>query len=396
MVTTHPNSADVLVVGGGIIGTLTALALANRGASVAVLERGEPLRESSWAGAGILSPIYPWKYPDALSHLVNLSLSLYPDLVAELKSVSGVDPQHRRTGLLIPIYDEREWRSLSGAEPWSGQFGWRVDRLTGAQARAVEPCLSDGVLGALDWPDVGQIRNPRLAAAARATAEARGVVFYSRCEVTGVVPHGADGVTVTTASGTFHGGRVLLSAGSWTGDLARSLGLNLPVKPVKGQILLLKTEPGTLTRIVKHEAAYLVPRADGRILVGATMEMAGFDRRTTLSAMHFLSGALLEMTPALADAEVEQHWMGFRPGTTDGLPYLGPVPGHDTVFVAAGHYRNGVVLAPATARVMAAQLLGDAPEFDLSAFAVDRPEAAENGLGFPDELARVAGESPRP
>ncbi len=391
MVTTHHNSAGVLVVGGGIIGTLTALALAKRGASVAVLERGEPLRESSWAGAGILSPIYPWKYPDALSHLVNRSLALYPELVAELQSVSGVDPQHRRTGLIIPIYDEHEWHTLSGAETWSARFGWQINRLTGAEARAVEPCLAEGVLGALDWPDVGQIRNPRLAAAARATAEAKGVVFHSNCEVTHIDPQGAAGVSVTTVAGTFHGGKVLLSAGSWTGDLAVSLGLSLPVKPVKGQILLLKTAPGTLTRIVKHEAAYLVPRADGRILVGATMEMTGFDRRTTLSAMHFLSGALLDMTPSLADAEVERHWMGFRPGTPDGLPYLGPVPGHDTVYVATGHYRNGVVLAPATAEVMAAQLLGDTPTCDLSAFALDRPGMADNELGFPDEVAQAAG-----
>ncbi|MBI5137925.1 MAG: glycine oxidase ThiO [Nitrospirae bacterium] len=377
------RGADVLIVGGGIIGTLTAIALAGRGVAVRVIERGEPMRESSWAGAGILSPIYPWKYPDALSHLVNRSLALYPALVAELRGASGVDPQYRVSGLIIPVYSAAEWAELAGALPWSQRFGWPARRLDGDQARQVEPCLSERVVGAIDWPQVGQIRNPRLAAAARATAEARGVVFDTGREVTGFAFQGDNGVTVRTASGDLHGSRVLLAAGSWTGGLAERAGFTLPVAPVKGQILLLKTAPGTLTRIVKHDQAYLVPRADGHVLVGATMEMAGFDRRTTLEALHFLSGALLDMAPGLADAEVVRHWMGFRPGTPDGLPYLGPVPGRPGLFVAAGHYRNGVILAPATADAMARMLCGEACPVDLSAFAPERPALAHAALGFP-------------
>ena len=152
---------------------------------------------------------------------------------------------------------------------------------------------------------------------------------------------------------------------------------------MKGQILLLKAEPGRLSRIVKHDRAYLVPRADGHILVGATMEIAGFDQHTTLSALHFLSGALLAMAPGLSDAQVERHWMGFRPGTPDGLPYLGKAPGLANVFVAAGHYRNGVILAPATAEAMACLLTDAAPPVALDAFAVDRPKVADANLGFP-------------
>ncbi len=388
MASANHDSADVLIVGGGIIGTLTALVLARRGVRVAVIERGTPMREASWAGAGILSPIYPWKYPDALSHLVNHSLRLYPELVAELRELSGVDPQHRVCGLIVPVYSAAEWEELAGAQPWSERFGWKVERLDGDAARRREPCLSERVVGAMDWPDAGQIRNPRLARAARAGADARGVTFHTDCEVTDLAFHGAGGVTVETTGGRFQGDKVLLAAGSWSGELAKKIGFDMPVRPVKGQILLLKSKPGTLRRIVKHAAAYLVPRQDGHILVGATMEMAGFDRRTTLSAMHFLSGALLEMAPALADAEVERHWMGFRPGTPDGMPYLGPVPGRDNLFVAAGHYRNGVVLAPATADVMACQLTGEVPEIDLSAFAVGRTLPDDDALGFPQPAAQ--------
>lgn len=386
---TRANSAspDVVIVGGGIIGTLSAVALARRGARVTVLERGVPCKESSWAGAGILSPIYPWRYPDALGHLVNRSLALYPDLVAELTAASGVDPQLRRTGLIIPVYHAAEWAELGPALGWSERFGWPARRLTGPEARGVEPCLAKGVRGAIDWPEVGQIRNPRLARAAEATARALRVKIESGVEVTGFERAGETVRAVRTRDGRHPAAQVLLAAGSWSGALASQAGFELPVAPVKGQILLLRAEAGRLTRIVKHDRAYLVPRADGRILVGATMEMAGFDRRTTLSALHFLSGALLEMAPGLADAEVERHWMGFRPGTPDGLPYLGRAPGFANLYVASGHYRNGVILAPATAEAMACLLSGEAPPVDLAAFAVDRRAAADRELGFP----RAAG-----
>ncbi len=380
----HSGSApDVLVVGGGIIGTLTALALAGRGARVAVAERGRPGREASWAGAGILSPIYPWRYPEALSRLVNRSLALYPDLAARLEAVSGVDPQLRRTGLIVPVFAASEWADLAPALPWSERFGWRAERLNAHEARRVEPALADGVAGAVFWPDVAQVRNPRLARGAEAAARDAGVTYHTGADVTGFIRKGGRVTAVRTATGTLKAGRFLLAAGSWSGGLAREAGLDLPVAPVKGQILLLKAEPGRLARIVKHDRAYLVPRADGRILVGATMEMAGFDRRTTLEALHFLSGALLSMAPGLAGAEVERHWMGFRPGTPDGLPYLGKAPGLDNVFVAAGHYRNGVILAPATAEAMACLLMEETPPVSLDAFAVDRPKVADAEVGFP-------------
>jgi glycine oxidase len=377
------NAPDVLVVGGGIIGTLTALELAGRGARVAVAERGRPGRESSWAGAGILSPIYPWRYPEALSRLVNRSLALYPDLAARLEAVSGVDPQLRRTGLIVPVFAASEWAELAPALPWSERFGWRAERLDARETREAEPALADGVAGAVFWPDVGQVRNPRLARGAEAAARAAGVTFHTGADVTGFVRKGERVNAVRTAGGQMSAGRFLLAAGSWSGDLAREAGLDLPVAPVKGQILLLKAKPGRLARIVKHDRAYLVPRADGRILVGATMEMAGFDRRTTLEALHFLSGALLSMAPGLADAEVERHWMGFRPGTPDGMPYLGKAPGLMNVFVAAGHYRNGVILAPATAEAMACLLMDETPPVSLDAFAVDRPKVADAEVGFP-------------
>ncbi len=380
---------DVLVVGGGIIGTLTALSLADRGLKVVVVERSVSIKESSWAGAGILSPIYPWKYPDALSHLVNYSLDIYPELIERLQETSGVDPQMVTSGLIIPVYQAGEWEALSEAAPWSQKFGWQVERLTAEEARTVEPCLGEGLVGAMYWPEVAQVRNPRLTQAARYAAQSAGVEFHTDQEVTEIVHRQGRVEQVRCHDNVFTADRFVIASGSWSGGLAAQVGLNLPVQPVKGQILLLKAEPGRLKHIIKHDQAYLVPRTDGHILVGATMEMAGFDRATTLSAMHFLSGALLSMAPSLADAEVAQQWTGLRPGTPDGLPYLGAAPGFDNLYVAAGHYRNGVVLSPATANVMADLICGDTPavsEDVLSAFAVDRATVDHAELGLPERV----------
>ncbi|MFQ5508684.1 MAG: glycine oxidase ThiO [Leptospirillia bacterium] len=374
---------DVLILGGGIIGTLCAIELARKGAVVHVLERSAPGRESSWAGAGILSPIYPWNYPDALSHLVNRSLSLYPALVEWLAEVSGTDPQHRKSGLIIPVFHTSEWAALSGAGSWSRRFGWVMERLDRTAARTVEPCLGEDMAGGLYWPDTGQIRNPRLIRAAEAAARHLGVVFHSGEEVIGIERRDRRVTGARTPGGHYTADKVLIATGSWSGGVAESAGFSLPVSPVKGQILLLKTAPGTLRRIVKHDQAYLVPRADGRILVGATMEMAGFDRHTTVEAMHFLFGAVRAMTPVLSGAEVEKHWMGFRPGTPDGLPFLGRAPGTDNLYVAAGHYRNGVILAPATAEAMACMIDDKTPPVALDAFAVDRQAQAHATLGLP-------------
>ena len=176
---------------------------------------------------------------------------------------------------------------------------------------------------------------------------------------------------------------VLLAGGSWSGELAASIGFELPVQPVKGQIVLVKSEPGHLRHIIKHDDAYFVPRADGRILVGASMEFVGFERGTTEETLQQLMAALQRMVPGIADAPVEHAWMGFRPGSPDGLPFIGPVPQLPGLWVASGHYRNGVALAPITAEVLSQWLVQGEPDFDMSAFAVDRKVKSSAKLGFP-------------
>ena len=229
------------------------------------------------------------------------------------------------------------------------------------------------------------MRNPRLLAAARQALEICRVPIREQAEVTGLNEN-AQGeiISVTLANGeTIGADAVLLAAGSWSGKLAGQIGLNLPVEPVKGQIVLLKDEPGRVNHIIKHDDAYMVPRVDGHILVGASMERVGFQTGTTAEVVNQLLESTYRITPGLKHAQIVQRWMGFRPGSPDGMPYLGPVNGHPGLWVATGHYRNGVALAPGTAEVMSRWIMGEMPQSDLSDFRVNRPAIDTDKVGFP-------------
>jgi len=375
----------VVVIGGGIIGCLTALYLHRLGASPVVLERGNIGRESSWAGAGILCPIHPWLYPDSFTHLIDDSLARYPALDAWLLEKTGISMQWLTSGLLIPFFEDDRIHHREHALAWSKRFNWQVEELDAEQTRAHEATLSRQVTGSLLWPEVGQARNPRLMAAVKKALELCGVPMREQAEVVGLNENAqgeiqavrlADGETVAADT-------VLLAAGSWSGELAREIGLELPVEPVKGQIVLLKNTPGLVQHIIKHDDAYMVPRADGHILVGASMERVGFAPGNTADVVDHLLKSTWRMMPGLKGSEIVQEWMGFRPGSPDGMPYLGPVEHRPGLWVATGHYRNGVALAPGTAEMMSRWIMGEAPELDVSEFSVNRPAVEIEKVGFP-------------
>ena len=383
---------DVAVIGGGVIGCLTAWRLAGRGARVVVLERGEIGRESSWAGAGILCPIQPWLYPDAFTRLVEASLALYPALARELEERTGMSPEFVRSGLLVPFFDDDPAAHREPALAWSRRFGWTVEDLDARAAQKAEPALAEDVTGALLWPEVGQVRNPRLLKALREALRLDGIELRERAEVAGFVERDGRIAGVRLAGGeTIEAEKVLLAAGSWSAELARAAGASLPVAPVKGQIVLLKSEPGRLRHIIKHDRAYFVPRRDGRILVGASMEFVGFRRGNTVAAVQALLAGVLRLTPGLADEVIERQWMGFRPGTPDGLPLLGPLRSRPGLWAATGHYRNGVALAPITAELISRWMLEGEPPLDATPFLPDRPIAPSADLGFPEAAAGRPG-----
>ena len=382
----HGYGKRVAVIGGGIIGCLTALYLHRQGARPFILERGQTGQESSWAGAGILCPIHPWLYPDSFTRLVDYSLALYPALANQLQADTGLSIQWSQCGLMIPIFADDRLQHKEKALAWSKRFGWQVECLDNRAARSAEPALAADVSEALLWPQVGQVRNPRLLQAVRKALDQSGVQIHEQAEVTGLLEDAnghVSGVRLATGK-QFEADAVLLAAGSWSGELAAQVDLDLSIEPVKGQIVLLRDKPGKMHSIIKHDDAYFVPRSDGRILVGASMERVGFQRGNTDEVVSSLLAAMRRIAPGLKDAEVEQQWMGFRPGTADGLPYLGPVQKRPGLWVASGHYRNGVALAPGTAEIMSRWILGKDPELDMSDFRIGRTTHNNAKLGFPE------------
>ncbi|MBI2827003.1 MAG: glycine oxidase ThiO [Planctomycetia bacterium] len=366
---------DCLIVGGGVIGLSLAYELAGQGCAVHVLERGLPGREASWAGAGILPPgsITAPVTPD--EKLARLCHDLHPQWAARLREETGIDNGYWRCG---GIYLARTVAAAQGirqqARYWK-ERGITVIETSPAGLAECEPALAGverGVTAALFLPDEAQLRNPRHMKALLAACASRGVRVSGGVTVDDFETARDRVVAVRATSGRFAAGTICVTGGAWSRGLLARLGVAIAVKPIRGQIALLNTGAPVLRRVINEGRCYLVPRADGRVLVGSTEEDVGFDKQTTAEAIAGLLSFATELVPALAAAQLETCWAGLRPGSADGRPYLGRVPGYDNMFVAAGHFRSGLQLSPGTAVLMRQAILGQATDVDLSTFGVDR------------------------
>jgi glycine oxidase len=351
------------IIGGGIIGLLCARELRQAGESVVILDRQTVGQESSWAGGGILSPLYPWRYPAPVSALSRWSQAYYPELAQNLATDTGIDPEWTPSGLLFFGVDDREQ-----AMAWAAMQGATLVTLDRAALSQHVPLVSSELDNALWMPHVAQIRNPRLLAALRADLSRSGVEFRENITVQGFAAQQGHLTSIRTNRGEIETRRCLVTAGAWSGDLLASTGVVLPITPVKGQMLLLSAQTVQLKTMVIKGNRYLIPRRDGRILVGSTLESSGYAKYTTEAARADLLQAAVEMVPALAGYPVERQWAGLRPGSPTGVPYIGEHPRIAGLFVCAGHFRNGIVLAPASARLAADLMLGRAPALDQGQF----------------------------
>jgi glycine oxidase len=344
---------DVIIIGGGIIGLSLALELRKQGASVLIVERGEPGREASSAAGGMLVDCSA-ETTAALQPLASASARMYPEFVHELQVESGLTIDLRDHGAIV--------------FPSVEHVRFFADNCLTALLSELEPALAptDRLAFYLKERSV----DPRgLTAAALQAAKRSGVDFSSGDAVTSVrVSEGrVDGVVTNKTS--FLAPKVVNCAGAWSGQIAPHA---FPTRPVKGQMLCLLSPARELPRhVIRSPEIYLIPRSDGRIVVGTTVEEAGFDKRTDVDTIQRLHRAAIALVPELRNAKILEDWAGLRPGTPDNLPILGstPIPGY---YVATGHYRDGILLAPITARVMAQLLAGRNPDCDLAAFSPER------------------------
>jgi glycine oxidase len=367
---------DILIIGGGVIGLTTAYFLARDGARVTVVDQADFGQEVSWAGAGILPAGEQERWDHPVEHLRARSAAMFPSLSAELRELTGIDNGYVRCGGLEFPEEESESGARRHSTIRASRTEWHgedAQLLDAEEVRRLEPALAGNLGPAYHLPDTAQIRNPRHIKALLAACHQRGVRLTPGCPVGGFITNGPRVLAAKALGGELAADRFLIATGAWSDPLLEHLGCRPGIKPIRGQIVLLRLDRPIFRMVLIRGACYLVPRSDGRVLIGSTEEDVGYDKRTTAGAIADLIALAVGLVPALADAPVERCWAGLRPGSPDGLPFLGPAPSWDNVFVAAGHFRAGIQLSPGTALVMKECLLGQSPTMPLQPFRLDRP-----------------------
>ncbi len=349
---------DVIVVGGGVVGCAIAWHLAREGVSVTVFEGGEMAGGASGAAAGMLTPFSENEGPGPALSWGRESLARFPELVVELREASGIDPEYLGSGALRVAATEAEESVLRARIARLPDEG--LEWVDGDALSRLEPALRPGLRGALHAPSEAHVRSPRLVRAYAQAAARLGADLRPGVPVVGFLCEGDRVVGVETSAGAEPAGAVVVCTGCFTDALLRRLdpALRAPVEPVRGQIVSVGASQPPFASILWDADAYLVPKRDGSVAIGATSERVGFDRRVTAEAVAGLLAAGARLVPTLGQASFLEAWAGLRPDTPDHLPLVGPVPGVSGLVLAAGHYRTGVLLSPATGRMVADGLAG--------------------------------------
>lgn len=358
---------DVLIIGGGVIGLTTALELSEAGLSVTVVDQGAVGREASWAGAGMIPPGDPFG-STAARRLNSLSSRLWPQLSRKLQDLTGLDNGYRRCGgICLP--------EAVGTTPVSLCDAFRQADVEAEVVRAEdiqkqEPLLAGNITAGVFLPGMAQIRNPwHLQALAQACRQRR-VAIVEGAPVFSFDRSGENVVAAVTSQGRIHAGTFVVAAGAWSTALLSGMGMSVEVRPIRGQIVLLRTHASRLRRIVEVGPRYLVPRTDGRLLVGSTEEDAGFKKETTAEGIQGLLEFARNLVPSTSAATFETCWSGLRPCAVRGRPYLGPVRDFSNLLLATGHFRSGLTNSPGTAGILRELMLGQPPSIDIAEFGV--------------------------
>ena len=362
----------IVIVGGGIIGLSIAEHLLRRGHRAVVVEKGEIAREASWASSGFLELRAASGKGEEFFRLTQRSCGLFGPWVERLKKDSGIDPEYVHSRSLDLVFDDEDDERVRALERRLEALGIPGHWLEGHEVLRREPSISPEATRAFFLDHPHQVRVPRLNKALEKTLRQADVALWDHTEVLGFERRGERLQGVITSRGPLPADRVVLAAGAWSSQLARDLHLPFSTRPIRGQALLLRQTPGRLRHLLFADDGYLVPRLDGRLFIGSTEEDVGFERATTAGGISRLSQLALRCVPDLASVPMEASWSGLRPGSADGLPYLGRVRSLENLWVATGHFTHGVVLAPLTGEWMARSLLGESTQDELAAFDPER------------------------
>jgi glycine oxidase len=380
------SAYDVIIVGGGLIGSSIAFELVSEKLRVAVLDRQEPGREASWAAAGMLAPGPDSPESSALVALGKESLRLYPEFIAASEGASGKSTDFTRNGTFEVFRGPQAETQRNAMVAEFRRLSIAAEAISPNDARKHEPSL-DANTGAIAWLPDEAIVDPRLLVeAVLEAAKQRGVEIRANCAVDALLYEGKACIGVIAAGQKISAKQVIIAAGSFCGTIADparkahpqpQLRQSAPVHPVRGQMLALRSSTVQLKKVLRSQHGYLVPRRDGRIVAGSTLENAGFVKQVTAEGVRQILDSALELAPALADAKIVEEWSGLRPGTPDQLPIIGPtdIAG---LWLATGHYRNGILLAPATARIMRDWIVTGKSNFNAESFSPLRFTAANS------------------
>lgn len=369
------ESADAVIIGGGVIGLAVARALALRGIrDVLLLERNSLGAESSSAAAGMLAPQAEANRAHEFFYLTCQSRDMYPAFAAALLDETGIDIELETTGTLYLAFTEHDEDELERRYQWQTKAGLALQRLTGEAARELEPGIGASVRAALKFPLDTQVENRRLVSALAAANERLGVRLETGTEVTSLRIDRGRARGVETSRGFIAADHTIVAGGAWSSLLGASDSRlpNLRIKPVRGQMLSFEANPQVARHVVYSPRGYIVPRRDGRLLAGSTTEHVGFEKRVTAAGMQSILSAALEISPRIASLPLVDSWAGLRPRAADTLPVLGPCAEIEGLYYATGHYRNGILLAPITAELIAGAIVDKIIPATLAIFSPDR------------------------
>ena len=362
---------DVIIIGGGVIGCSIALRLAEAGLKVTLVERGRAGCEASRAAAGMLCPQSETRGPSPFLNLGLRSRSIYRSFTDHLMELSGIDVEYRDEGVLFVQLEGEDDKQVAHWFKWQTEAGLKLERIAESNLRMNEPAVTEQATGAVFIPGDHQVENRKLMDALAVAVKRAGVEMIEGSEVSRLIVNRDRVEGVVSGVERLEAGAVVVAAGCWSARLLAPLGLNIKIVPARGQMIALKGSASPLSRVLHSTRCYLVPRRDGRILVGSTVEYAGFEKGITAGGIASLIAAAVELVPSLEEFEIVEAWSGLRPDTADHLPVMGD-SGIKNLFIASGHFRNGILLAPVTAELISELILsGRAPD-ELQPFGVER------------------------